>query len=108
MEAAIASARNQIAFYASTPSYLPVLNVHGWEDLQGEANAMIRAGKWLELAELVDDDMLRTFAVVGTPADVAQQIVTRYRGKADRVSPVIYQPDLPLLTTLRSEIAAAL
>jgi probable F420-dependent oxidoreductase len=108
MESAIASARNQIAFYASTPAYLPVLQCHGWEGLQAEANQLSREGKWMELAGLIDDDILRTFAVVGTPGEVAQQISERFKGKVDRISPVVYQPDVPLLTELRNQISAAL
>ncbi|MDX1736504.1 MAG: TIGR03617 family F420-dependent LLM class oxidoreductase [Halioglobus sp.] len=108
MEAAIASARNQIAFYASTPAYLPVLACHGWEGLQAEANALTKQGKWVELAQLIDDDILNTFAVVGTPTEVAQKIAARYSAKVDRISPVIYQPDVALLAELRREIAAAL
>lgn len=107
MQAAVASARNQIAFYASTPAYLPVLKCHGWEDLQVEANKLTREGNWMELANLIDDDILKTFAVVGTPAEVAAQIATRFKGKVDRISPVVYQPDVPLLVELRQEIAAA-
>ena len=108
MQTAIDSARNQVAFYASTPAYLPVLECHGWEALQPEANGLIKAGKWAELPGLIDDDMLRTFAVVGTPQEIAQQIVSRYKGKVDRISPVVYQPDVALLTELRTQIAAAL
>ena len=108
MAAAIDSARNQIAFYASTPAYLPVLECHGWEALQPEALKLTREGKWLELSNLVDDDMLNTFAVVGTPQEVAAKLVERYNGKADRISPVVYQPDLELLSALRAEIGAAL
>jgi len=107
MQAAIASARNQIAFYASTPAYLPVLECHGWEGLQARANQMMREGKWAELNDLIDDDLLNTFAVVGTPKEVASKIASRYQGKVDRISPVVYQPDVPLLTELRREIAAA-
>ncbi|MEH6582640.1 MAG: TIGR03617 family F420-dependent LLM class oxidoreductase [Halioglobus sp.] len=107
LQTAIFSAKNQIAFYASTPSYLPVLKCHGWEDLQVEANKLSRAGKWMELTELIDDDILKTFAVVGTPAEVAEQIASRYKGKVDRISPVIYQPDIALLTELRSQLSAA-
>lgn len=105
---AVAAARNQIAFYASTPAYLPILQCHGWEGLQREANALARAGKWAEMAALIDDDMLRTFAAVGTPAQVAAQIVQRYRGVADRISPVVYQPTIELLAALRREIQQAL
>lgn len=107
MQAAIASARNQIAFYASTPAYLPVLKCHGWESLQADANQMMREGKWGELNDLIDDDILNTFAVVGTPGEVAVKIADRFGGKVERVSPVIYQPDVALLSELRSEINAA-
>jgi probable F420-dependent oxidoreductase len=108
LQAAIVSAKSQIAFYASTPAYLPVLKCHGWEDLQVEANRFTREGKWMEMTNLIDDDMLNTFAVVGTPAEVAQQIVTRFKGKVERISPVVYQPDVALLTELRQQISAAL
>lgn len=107
MQAAIASARNQIAFYASTPAYLPVLKCHGWESLQSDANQMMREGKWGELNDLIDDDILNTFAVVGSPTEVAQKIADRYRGKAERISPVVYQPDVALLAELRLQIDKA-
>ncbi|WP_240732757.1 TIGR03617 family F420-dependent LLM class oxidoreductase [Halioglobus maricola] len=106
MQMAVASARNQIAFYASTPAYLPVLECHGWEHLQKQANTMMREGKWAELNDLIDDDMLNTFAVVGTPAEVAVKIKDRFHGKVERISPVVYQPDVELLAALRGEIAA--
>jgi probable F420-dependent oxidoreductase len=108
MAAAIGSARNQIAFYASTPAYLPVLKCHGWENLQVEANQMMREGKWAELNDLIDDDILNTFAVVGTPDEVADKIVARFGGKVERISPVVYQPDIPLLVELRQAISAKL
>jgi len=107
MEQAIASARNQIGFYASTPAYLPILQCHGWEALQQEANTLVRANKWAELASLIDDEILHTFAVVGTPEQVADQMAQRYSGLADRISPVVYQPNLELLSALRREIHRA-
>ena len=105
MAAAVASARNQIAFYASTPAYLPVLACHGWEQLHADAQQIIRQGAWDQLNDLIDDEILHTFAVVGTPAEVADKIRARFTGKAQRVSPVVYQPDVPLLTALREELA---
>jgi probable F420-dependent oxidoreductase len=104
MAAAEFSARNQIAFYGSTPAYLPVLQQHGWEGLQPEANRLSREGKWMEMAALVDDEMLKTFAVVGEPAQVAAQIVDRFEGQVERVSPVIYSPSPDLLGVLLREI----
>jgi probable F420-dependent oxidoreductase len=104
MQAAEFSARNQIAFYGSTPAYLPVLQQHGWEGLQPEANRLSKEGKWMEMAALIDDDMLKTFAVVGEPTSVAQQIVDRFSGQVERVSPVIYSPSPDLLGVLLGEI----
>ncbi len=104
LQAAEFSARNQIAFYASTPAYLPVLQVHGWEAFQPEANRLSREGKWAELAALVDDEMLRTFALVGEPTIVARQIIERFADKVERVSPVIYTPSPDLLRILLENI----
>lgn len=108
MEQALVSARNQIAFYASTPAYLPVLQCHGWEGFQSEANRLAKLGLWEDMTQLVDDEMLNAFAVVGTPQEVGRQISERYAGVVDRISPVVYQPDTELLSTLLQEIHNAL
>ncbi len=104
MQAAEFSARNQIAFYGSTPAYLPVLEQHGWEGLQPEALRLSKEGKWMEMAALVDDEMLHTFALVGEPAEVAGKLAQRFSGQVERVSPVIYSPSATLLKTLLDEI----
>ncbi len=103
-QAAEFSARSQIAFYASTPAYLPVLQAHGWEALQPEANRLSKAGKWQEMAALVDDEILHTVALVGEPASVARQLVQRFTGQVARVSPVIYAATPELLTVVLAKI----
>ena len=76
----------QIAFYGSTPSYLPVLAVHGWE-AKGEAlSAAVRRQEWDEIGQIVDEEMLREFACVGTPDQVAAQLRTRYGDIAQRIT----------------------
>lgn len=100
IEASIQSARSQIAFYASTPAYLPVLTVHGWESMQPEAYRLSREGEWDAMADLVDDTILHTFACSGSPEEVAAKIRLRFEGHVERVSPVIYAPDTALLTRL--------
>jgi|GEM_PF-106792 len=60
-----AATRKQLAFYGSTPAYRPVLDLHGWGDLQAELNTLSKRGAWDDMANLIDDDMLHTFAVVG-------------------------------------------
>jgi len=59
LQKVLSSARSQIAFYASTPAYARVLEVHGWQDLQPRLQAMSREGKWLEMAGLIDNEMER-------------------------------------------------
>lgn len=76
----------QIAFYGSTPSYLPVLAVHGWE-AKGEAlSAAVRRQEWDEIGRIVDEEMLREFACVGTPDQVAAQVRARYGDIAERIT----------------------
>ena len=106
LEESIFGARSQIAFYASTPAYLPVLQCHGWDDLHVEAKRLSKEGKWMEMAGLVDDEVLNTIAVVGTPAEVAGKIAARFKGRVERISPVAYAPDVKLLAELCREIRA--
>ncbi len=57
--------RQRVAFYGSTPAYYPVLAMHGLEDLGHKLNAMVRQGKWAEMAKEVSDDVAHLFAAVG-------------------------------------------
>lgn len=77
--------RERLAFYASTPAYRPVLETHGWAALQDELHPLSVRGRWQEMGELLDDTVLRTFAVVGEPADAARELRTRYGRLADRL-----------------------
>lgn len=81
-----AAARNRISFYGSTPAYKEVLAVHGWGDLQGELNAMSKQGKWQEMGELITDEMLNTFGVMGEPGLLVDEIKKRYGDFTNRTS----------------------
>jgi len=100
-----AAARRLLAFYGSTPAYRPVLDVHGWGDLQPELNALSKQGRWTEMAGLIDDDVLHTIAACGTPADIAAHIRDRVAGVSDRIC--LYQPG-PIDVTTLSRIVDAL
>jgi probable F420-dependent oxidoreductase len=86
IEDAARGVRAQLAFYGSTPAYRPVLEMHGWGDLQSQLNTLSKQGEWLKMAELIDDEVLNTFAVVCEPADVPAQVMARVGDVADRVS----------------------
>jgi probable F420-dependent oxidoreductase len=81
---AAASTRKQIAFYASTPAYRPVLELHGWGELQSELHTLSRRGAWEAMGALVDDEILRTFAVVAPIEEVATGVIERFGGLVDR------------------------
>jgi probable F420-dependent oxidoreductase len=84
--AAAAGVKQQIAFYGSTPAYRGVLELHGWGDLQTELNGLSKQGKWVEMGELIDDDVLHAFAVVAGPEGVGAELKRRYGGVVDRCS----------------------
>ncbi|MGV0875336.1 TIGR03617 family F420-dependent LLM class oxidoreductase [Mycolicibacterium sp. XJ879] len=100
-----AAARRLLSFYGSTPAYRPVLDVHGWGELQPELNALSKQGRWQEMATLIDDDILHTIAACGSPAQVAAHIRDRVDGVSHRIC--LYQPG-PIAVASLAEIVDAL
>lgn len=98
--------RGIVAFYGSTPSYRPVLDAHGWGDLQPELNRLSKAGDWSTMMALVDDDLLHTIAVIGTPEECAREIIARYGAWADRVC--VYFPGYEVADETIADLTAAL
>lgn len=86
LERAADATRRQIAFYGSTPAYRPVLELHGWGDLQDDLNILSKRGQWAEMGRLVDDTILDAFAVVGQPDDIAPELGRRYGDVISRIS----------------------
>ncbi len=86
MAASAKRIKQQIGFYGSTPAYIEVLEHHGWADAHTELNAMTKSGRWDELGDVIDDEMLATFAVVAEPDEVDAALSARYGQSVDRVS----------------------
>ena len=87
------SVRSQIAFYASTPTYRPVLEAHGWEEVGERLGVLAREKKWSEMPHLVTDEMLDAFAVRAAPDELGPALNERYEGLIDRVA--LYLPFVP-------------
>jgi hypothetical protein len=67
---------------------------------------MSKEGKWVEMGELIDDDMVRTFAAVGDVPTVARELRERWEGAATRLS--FYAPykfDAELRQALLNELS---
>jgi probable F420-dependent oxidoreductase len=89
-----AGARQQISFYASTPSYRVVMELHGWSDIAEQLSRLASQGQWAEMPHLITDEMMAEFVVSGTWAELPAKIKAKYAGGLlDRVS--YYFPFVP-------------
>lgn len=105
LEQAMNGARAQISFYASTPAYRPVLDRHGWGDLQEELNVLSKRGAWLEMAGRVSNEIVEEVAIVGPRSAIAGRIRDRYGAFASRVSPVApFMPDAESMAAVVSDL----
>ncbi len=74
----ISEVRARVAFYASTPAYRPAFDIWGLDGLARGLSVLAREQRWEEMPGRIDDDVLNTFAVVGTYDQMAEKIVQRY------------------------------
>jgi alkanesulfonate monooxygenase SsuD/methylene tetrahydromethanopterin reductase-like flavin-dependent oxidoreductase (luciferase family) len=79
------AARQQLAFYASTPTYEPVLAHHGYADAGPELRKRMAAGDMRGMAAVITDEMLEPYTVSATWDELPDALLARYDGVADRV-----------------------
>ncbi len=103
MAVAEAGTRFLLGFYGSTPAYRPVLDQHGWGDLQTELNDLVRQGRWNEMASRIDDEVLDTLAIRAEPGQVGSAVATRFGSRPDRIGFYLpYTIDPGCLTEIRA------
>ncbi|MEW6477118.1 MAG: TIGR03617 family F420-dependent LLM class oxidoreductase [Actinomycetota bacterium] len=85
--------RLQIAFYGTTPSYSRIFEVHGREDMTARLQAAARSGDHAKLAAEIDDELLDAFSVTASWDGLADALLHRFDGLADRIFPYVL-PDL--------------
>ncbi len=78
LEPKIRDVRARVAFYASTPSYRAAFEHHGLGDLASELQQLSRAQRWEEMPGLISDEVLHTYATIGTYDDIADLLYERY------------------------------
>ncbi len=86
-------ARTQISFYASTPSYRSVMDLHGWSGVAETLSAHASKGEWAEMPMLITDEILSEFCLVAEEDKLADELKKRYEGIADRLT--LYTPFVP-------------
>jgi probable F420-dependent oxidoreductase len=105
-------ARNQIAFYASTPAYKSVLEAEGRGELQPELRRLTKEGRWHEMPALIDDELLHRVATVGSPSEVADALHRRYGSLVQRLAfaspfPIPQACATEIIDGLRSRLGSA-
>ncbi len=91
----------QLAFYGSTPAYKPVLERHGWGELQPELHRLSKQGAWQGMGELISDEMLESFAVVcENPEQIAPRLAQRYGDVIDTWQCTVDLPDREVQSAL--------
>ncbi len=105
-----APVRRQISFYASTPSYKPVLDVHGWGDVGDRLLGMSRRGEWAAMSELITDDMLEEFCTIGTYDELVPKVLKHYGGLTTRAAfgiPARTPDEIETLKSMIKQLQAA-
>jgi probable F420-dependent oxidoreductase len=109
IDVAVQKVRRQIAFYASTPAYRPVLHHLEAEHLHAPLHDLSRRGCWDDMTALIPDDLLHQLAVVGTPADVGPEIARRYQSAVTGVTLQLPDPrDVPMHRAVLASVRRAL
>lgn len=77
--------RRRVAFYASTPGYRAVLELHGWGALGERLHQLSREGAWDRMTAELPDEVLDAIVLSGEPAAIAAAVRRRNAGVATRV-----------------------
>jgi probable F420-dependent oxidoreductase len=80
VEAARKVVKRRISFYGSTRSYSNVMKLHGWDDEAALLHRLSVEGKWEDMVDVVTDEMVEEFAVVGTWDEIASKMRATYAG----------------------------
>jgi probable F420-dependent oxidoreductase len=86
IEAAIAVTRKRVAYYLSVAAYRPMLDHHGWGDLQTEMADLYARGEYEAMSQRIPDHVWDAYVITGNPAKIAQGLLRRFNGIVDRVS----------------------
>lgn len=75
--------RMRVGFYGSTPSYWPVFEAHGWQDLGKKLNDMSKKGQWQDMTKEISDEVVHEFCAVGRHDQIHSAIQQRFGGAVD-------------------------
>ncbi len=85
LAAAVARARGRIAFYGSTPTYRPLLDIIGYGDVADRLHHLVAERRMEETPAQVPDALVDQIVIRGSYAEIGHELRRRYEGAADRV-----------------------
>lgn len=80
LEKRIVDVRARVAFYCSTPAYRAAFELHGLGNLADELAVLSKAQRWEEMPGRISDEVLHTYATVGTYDEIGGKLVQRFGG----------------------------
>ena len=80
LETRLKDVRARVAFYCSTPAYRATFELHGLGALADEMAVLSKAQRWEEMPARITDEVLHTYATVGTYDEIGGKLVERYGG----------------------------
>lgn len=78
LEPKVRDVRARVAFYASTPAYRACFEAHGLGDLATKLRSYSMEQRWEEMPDFISDEVLHTYATVGTYDEIADKLHARY------------------------------
>jgi probable F420-dependent oxidoreductase len=106
LDAAVEFVRQQAAFYASTPSYARVMDLHGWSEAREKLSRLAIKKRWDDMPALITDEMVSQFGIICSWAELPGKIREKYEGLLNRIT--LYKPFDPRQDLERwAEICAA-
>ena len=81
----VRDARARIAFYASTPAYTGAFEHLGLDALAKDAQVLSRKQDWESLPQMIDDEVLHQFVVIGTYSEIASKLIERWGDVATNI-----------------------
>ena len=80
LEKRVKDVRARVAFYCSTPAYRATFELHGLGQLADEMAVLSKAQRWEEMPGRISDEVLHTYATVGTYDEIGKKLIERYGG----------------------------
>ncbi len=80
--------RQQVAFYGSTPNYAFQFDLLGFEGTTAKIRTCQKAGDMAGMSDVITDEILQHYTTEASWDDLADKLVDRYEGTAERL--IIY------------------